>query len=101
MPVVYFVELSPQDLAALGWAAGNAAGSGNEELGRSLGNILQRIQIMDVDESMLQDSEEEEPEELAEIIELDRTVDPQFAPPIPSPPTSNQGDYGAGPPPSG
>lgn len=108
----YFAELSAEGITYLAWAAGLAQGAGNIPAAQSLQNILASIQAVELPD---EDDEPEEgqweddggavlplfPEEETPEGDAERTPDPAFVPPAPTPPLNNQGDFGAGPPPGG
>lgn len=87
----YAVELFEYDLVWLAYSAGVAQGSGNTEAAAALTAILQRVQRFEGDpevETINLDENDYEPE---------RTVDPNFAPPMSAPPMNPDGNFGAGP----
>jgi hypothetical protein len=99
---VAIVELTPDDITWLAWAAGFAAGSGNLDAAQGIGGVLQRIQTIEMPD------EQDDPRVSLELVgeagpdagsNEERDIDPRFMPPLGGAPQNRTSDFGAGPPP--
>lgn len=113
--LTYIAELTANSITHLAWAAGFAAGAGNQEAAEGLQDVLASIQLVELpdmgdlpaDEQPLYDEAEDalaEREAEDNVVEMEgyRAPDPMFTPPPPPPgPINDPKDFGAGPPPAG
>lgn len=98
---MYVVTLDQNDLTWLAFAAGIAAGSGNQAAHASLFGILARVSELPEDSdapALTRDWPEEESPERVDVAAEDfgGTLDPQFMPPPPQPPSRPADEFGAG-----
>lgn len=92
---MYVVTLDQNDLTWLAFAAGIAAGSGNQTAHASLFGIISRIQpLEDTDGTLPPEQGYPDDEPVAE--DFRGTVDPMFMPPAPTPPSRPTDEFGAG-----
>ena len=106
----FTVDVYEGDLVWLAFAAGIATGQGNEAAAQSLYGILNRLTPVDDEyrkpnavydlETDSFEGDNGAPEQSDPDSPGLRLVDPNFVPPEPVPPSSNQADFGAGPTPS-
>ncbi len=107
----YLAEVDAEGITFLAWASGLAQGSGNTRAAEALQRILGSIQPVELDDETEAAFDEQQDEgELIQLFEdettldededADRTPDPTFMPPAPTPPMNRQEDFGAGPPPN-
>lgn len=88
---MYVVTLEQDDLTWLAFAAGIAAGSGNQAAHASLFGILARIQPVSEDAVQAGSGDDDIPGE-----DFGGTLDPNFMPPTPTPPSRPADEFGPG-----
>ena len=95
---MYVVTLDQNDLTWLAFAAGIAAGSGNQAAHASLFGILARVQDLPDGHEVAFTAEVEESPEYVDVAAEDfgGTLDPQFQPPMSQMPTRPADEFGAG-----